>query len=154
MSRFPLNIPSLVSVLRRVRHGMTVGVRVMAHDAEGRLLLVKHSYTPGWCFPGGGVDLGESAEDAARREMREETNCTITGPLVLHGVFFNPQVGGRDHVVMFRTDAVAAGPKPKLGLEIIDIRFFAPAELPADLAPATARRLAEWRDGTPLPPVW
>ncbi|MFY8153424.1 MAG: DNA mismatch repair protein MutT, partial [Hyphomicrobiales bacterium] len=40
----------------RLMRGMTVGVRVAAFDAVGRVFLVKHTYTPGWYLPGGAVD--------------------------------------------------------------------------------------------------
>lgn len=144
----------LFPLLRRIRHGLTLGVRVIATDTDGRLLLVKHSYTPGWHLPGGGVDTGESAPAAALRELKEEANVEATGPLDLHGVFFNPRVGGRDHVVCFRTMGVKAGPTPAPGLEIIAVAFFPLHELPQDISPATGRRIAEWRGGLPLTADW
>lgn len=144
----------LLPLLRRIRHGLTLGVRVIATDSTGRLLLVRHSYVAGWHFPGGGVDLGESAPAAALRELKEETNAEATGPLTLHGVFFNPKVGGRDHVVCFRTEGVAAGPTPAPGLEIREVAFFPLESLPQDITPATARRVAEWRCGLPPSPDW
>ncbi len=49
-------------------------------DASGRVLLVKQlagPYAGAWLLPGGGVDDGESIEDALRREMEEETGCAL-----------------------------------------------------------------------------
>ena len=140
-------------LLRRLRHGMTLGVRVLAVDDAGRVLLVRHSYVAGWHLPGGGVDVGESAEAAARRELKEEANVEAHGPLALAGVFFNPRVGGRDHVVLFRTAGLIVGPRPERNLEIVAAEFFAPDALPEDLSPATARRVAEWR-GAPAGDRW
>ena len=50
--------------LTALRTRMTVGVRAVLIDGT-RVLLVKHTYTPGWQFPGGGVEPGETAETAA-----------------------------------------------------------------------------------------
>lgn len=144
---------AVFSLLRRLRHGMTVGVRVLAFDDAGRILLVRHTYVEGWHLPGGGVDLGESAEAAARRELREEANVEADGPLVTAGVFFNPRVGGRDHVVLFRATRLRVGPRPQPGVEIRAADFFALDALPEGLSGATRRRLAE-RDGAPASDRW
>ncbi|MGH2524933.1 MAG: NUDIX domain-containing protein, partial [Anaerolineales bacterium] len=50
---------------------LTVGVKLLL-VREGAILLVRHSYKPGWHLPGGGVKKGETLEQAARRETREE----------------------------------------------------------------------------------
>lgn len=143
----------LFPLLRRMRHGLTLGVRVLATDADDRLLLVRHGYTPGWHLPGGGVDVGESATAAAHRELMEETNAAVDGPLLLHGVFFNPRVGGRDHVVCFRA-RVTAGPPPAPNLEIREMGYFPFDALPDGTTPGTLRRIGEWRGALPLGEQW
>ncbi|MFG1478379.1 NUDIX domain-containing protein [Xanthobacter sp. V4C-4] len=140
-------------LLRRIRHGLTLGVRVLAVDGDDRLLLVRHTYTPGWHLPGGGVDLGESASAAARRELKEEADTEPVGALELHGIFFNPRVGGRDHVVCFHT-RVAGGPPPAPGLEIREVGYFPLSRLPREVTGGTLRRIAEWRGGMPLSAEW
>lgn len=59
-------------------------------DEDGRILLVNRVDNGLWALPGGGMELGESIEDCAIREVREETglDVEITG---LIGVYTNPR---------------------------------------------------------------
>nr|WP_246160158.1 NUDIX domain-containing protein [Aureimonas fodinaquatilis] len=122
---------------------MTLGTRIAAFDASGQIYLVRHTYYPGWCLPGGGIDAGEAAEQAARREMAEEGNLLCDGSMELIGIYFNRAASRRDHVLMFRADNVRQS-APHMGdREIAEGGFFALHELPEDTTPATRRRLAE-----------
>lgn len=61
-------------------------------DAAGRLLYTRRRYPPepgGWCFPGGGVEAGETVEEAAVREVWEETGVRVRVEGQL-GVFSSP----------------------------------------------------------------
>jgi 8-oxo-dGTP pyrophosphatase MutT (NUDIX family) len=58
---------------------MTLGVRALVLDARERVFLVRHTYVPGWHLPGGGVEHGETAMAALRKELREEGNIALTG---------------------------------------------------------------------------
>lgn len=144
----------LLPLVRRVQHGLTLGVRVIATDHDGRLLLVRHTYVRGWHLPGGAVDAGESALEAAVRELQEEANVVPAGPMELFGLYFNPRLARRDHVACFRASEILVGPTPQPNLEIAEVRFFALSEVPDELSPGTARRLTEWREGTPPGPRW
>ena len=79
---------------------VTLGVRAVVLDGTGGVLLVRHSYTPGWYLPGGGVDRGETAEAAVIRETREEAGILCLERPVLHGLFHNARLP-RDHVACY-----------------------------------------------------
>lgn len=136
-----------------LRNPYCVGVRVLVLEtmekgragARDSVLLVRHSYLPGWYLPGGGVDKGETMQEAARRELEEETGILAEGPLALLGVYLNRQGLGRDHVGLFLLRNWSAGPKYlQPNREIADAAFFPLDSLPEDISPATARRLQDW----------
>ncbi len=98
-------------------------------DADGRIWLLRRTLHEGagrWTFPGGYVELGESVEDAARRETREEMEIDIElGDLV--GVYSR----ATERTVLVVFDARALG-VPRETEEASEVRAFAPAELPWD----------------------
>ena len=72
---------------RQVR-GLTLGTRTAVIDAQSRVLLVRHTYAPGWMLPGGGVERGETLADAALRELREEAAVIAEEEPRLFGMYF------------------------------------------------------------------
>ena len=67
------------------------GAAACIRDNEGRILLVRRGDEENmWSLPGGGMDPGESLEDAAVREVREETGL-IVEPTALIGVYSSPE---------------------------------------------------------------
>ena len=131
----------------------TRGVKVMAYDGAGRLLLVRHSYGRSdlWMLPGGGIGRRETPEAAARREVLEELGCGLDALRPL-GVFHATAEGRRDTVHLFRAELVG-DPRPD-GVEVADAAFFPPDALPEATSPATRRRVAELLGGRVVDRVW
>jgi 8-oxo-dGTP pyrophosphatase MutT (NUDIX family) len=152
---------ALEPVIRRVLHfywrfarGLTLGVRAVVIDPQGRVFLVKHSYVAGWHLPGGGVETTETVWDALARELLEEGGITAVGPPALHGIFFNAKVSRRDHVAVFVVREFVQDGGPRHPREIIGHGFFAPDALPADTTRGTRARLAEVLDGASASERW
>lgn len=152
---------ALEPALRRVLHfywrfarAMTLGVRALVIDGEGRIFLVKHSYVSGWHLPGGGVEAGETLVEAAARELREEGNIELTAPPRLHGIFFNSRASRRDHVALFVVSAFRQVAAPVPDREIVAHGFFAADALPNDTTAATRARIVEVLGGAPVSERW
>ncbi|WP_307719461.1 MULTISPECIES: NUDIX domain-containing protein [Rhodoplanes] len=148
-------------VLRRVLHlwwrlsrGLTLGVRALVIDPEGRVFLVRHSYVSGWYLPGGGVEIGETLGEALVRELSEEGNLHLTGAATLHGVYLNARVSRRDHVALFVVRDFVQPAPPRPNREIVAAGFFPVDALPADTTRGTRARLAEVLDGAPVTEHW
>ena len=111
-----------------ITRGMTLGVRVIVENKHGEILIVKHSYVQGWHLPGGGVDLGEDVENAARREIFEETGISELDDLKFLGLDFNKAVSRRDHVAYFKA-STKQNETGQQTAEILESRFAAIDEL-------------------------
>lgn len=126
----------------RMRKPRLAGCRVLALDAAGRVLLVRHSYGSGkWMPPGGGLRRGEDVLAAARRELLEETGCSLDWALhlelaeeVLHGA------ENAVHVVAGMTRDTPRADRR----EIIAAAFFEVHALPDHMPAMFRARLPGW----------
>ena len=116
------------------------GASAVIRNGQGELLLQQRRHPAGsWCFPGGLMELGESTEETARREVFEETALTL-GKLRLIGVY-----SGGDHLCSapngdewYVVNAAYACDEFEGEAQIHDgesaaLRWFAPEEIPEGL---------------------
>lgn len=133
---------------------LTLGSRVMVVDGD-KVLLVRHTYVPGWQFPGGGVSPGESLETAGARETLEETGYRVTGPMELFGLYHNKsRVTDRDHVAFYVARHFEKAFDRKPDREIAEIGWFDRHSLPDKVTPATSQRIDEFFDGIERRDTW
>jgi ADP-ribose pyrophosphatase YjhB (NUDIX family) len=137
----------------RINRGMTLGVRGVALDDQGRVLLVRHTYVEGWFLPGGGVESGETAVHALTREMAEEAGVELTAAPTLLGFYSNAAVFRNDHVLLYRINAWRPCPPTSEG-EIAERGFFPVDALPEGVSNATRARLQELFAGGPPSEYW
>ncbi|WP_428650765.1 NUDIX domain-containing protein [Roseibium sp.] len=149
LSRFPKGwTKKLVQGAGLLRNPYTLGVRVIVEDTHSRVLLVRHSYLPGWYLPGGGVEAGETLEEAARREVLEEAGVLARDRPALLNIYLDEEATGRDHVGLFHMASWhEADNFLRPSAEILEAAFFGHESLPEDVSAATARRLGEFRSG-------
>lgn len=131
---------------------LQAGASVLLEDERGRLLLQRRADCHLWGYHGGAVELDEVVEEAAKRELFEETGLHAES-LELFGVFSGPEmhfvypngdeVSNIDHV--YRCTAWTGTPRPQPG-EVEELRFFAWDELPPDeeLASMNIPALRAW----------
>jgi 8-oxo-dGTP pyrophosphatase MutT (NUDIX family) len=137
-----------------LRRGLTIGVRAIVRSNDGKFLLVRHTYMPGWYFPGGGVEKGQTAEQSLRYELRQETGLQIVGKPIMHGLFYNNNVSKRDHVLAYQCDVQGGLEAKPRSMEIAEIGYFSFEDLPQDIDPGTARRIREIVSGDERTEVW
>ena len=120
---------------------LQVGASVILEDETGRILLQLRHDNHCWGYPGGSVELDEVVEDAARRELLEETGL-VAGEMSLFGIFSGPEYHyvypNGDEVsnidIVFLCRDYEGELKCEAG-ETDELRFFGPHELPENLSP-------------------
>ncbi len=129
---------------------LQVGASVIVEDEAGRILLQLRSDNHCWGYAGGSVELDEVVEEAARRELYEETGLTAE-KLELFGIF-----SGKDtHYIYPNGDEVSnvdivyicreySGELKCQDGEVDALRFFDPDDLPENLSPPIVKPLMKW----------
>jgi ADP-ribose pyrophosphatase YjhB (NUDIX family) len=99
----------------------------IVHDSDDRILLIRRAYPPGegmWSIPGGFVDLGETVEHAAIRELQEELEVEIELTDLI-GVYSKP-----DQRTVVMVYAATTRGTPVRTEEALEVRAFEPTEIP------------------------
>ena len=99
-------------------------------ERDGRVLLGRRGHDPSrglWDLPGGFVDEYEHPLDALHRELREETGLEIE-PVELLGIWMQPYDGR--NVLCLTWLARPTGGVERAGDDLVELRWFAPDELP------------------------
>ena len=123
----------------------TVDIIIEIEKEDGRqgIVLIKRKYPPyGWALPGGFVDYGESLEQAAVREAKEETSLDIQLQCQMH-TYSDPKRDPRKHTISTVFIAQAKG-NPVARDDAQEIKVFSKDELKFPLAFDHEKILADY----------
>jgi len=114
-------------------------------DRPGRpIVLIERAHPPlGWAVPGGFVDVGETLEQAAVREAKEETGLDVRLTALL-GIYSDPRRDPRGHTVTAVYVSEASG-TPKAADDAKTCRICMPDNLPVPLVFDHALVLDDYR---------
>lgn len=116
-----------LAIVHTLAPSYTVGAICIVERADGRILLVRHSYRNAWGFPGGLLGRGETPADGAVREAREEVDIGIE-------VVGEPAVvvapDARRVDIVFRCRTAEADNVRAIPPEVTDVGWFSPDALP------------------------
>lgn len=118
-------------------------------EIEGGIVLVQRKNPPpGWALPGGFVDYGESLEEAARREAKEETSLDVES-LVQFGAYSDPARDPRQHTISVVFTGRGKG-ELRAGDDAKGVHVFTSENIPGDLAFDHGRILKDYFGGRRL----
>lgn len=143
---------ALTLAIRAFRTPVSFGTNAVVEERGGRVILVRHRYMPGLCFPGGGVGAGEPPEAAMLRELNEEIGLTRAGQVEFIALYTRKVWWTTNVIALYRVRGAEINFRPNL--EISEMVAVDPHAPPDDTSPATRRRLAELTGAAPVSPYW
>jgi len=131
-----------------------VGAGVVVRDTQGRVLLERRSDCGYWGLLGGRIEKGESVEQAAVREVKEESGLDVRITRLL-GVYSEPTEGrivaysetDIIQLVDIVVEAEILGGELTRSTESEELRFFVLDQLPSEIVPPARRALQDCADG-------
>ena len=121
-------------------------------EKDDKILLVRHSYMPGWLLPGGGVGRGEPADAAILRELKEEIGLVRAAPPELFALYTRKVGWVTNVIVLYRFKDAEFVFTPNW--EIRAVQFTDPANPPPGTPRSVATRLKEVAGLQPPSPFW
>ena len=127
-------MPSGKYVYDYPRPAVTVDIVIVTREAKPRVLLIRRGHPPFegmWATPGGFIEMDESLEDAARRELFEETGVRMKDLVQLH-TFGDPKRDprGRNISVAYLALVNADDLQPHAGDDAAEVGWFSLARPP------------------------
>jgi 8-oxo-dGTP diphosphatase len=108
-------------MLYKMQHAPYVTVDMIIERPDGIIMIERSNPPYGWALPGGFVDYGETLENAAIRETKEETDLKLLNPKQL-GAYSNPKRDPRFHTIAVAFVAKGVG-QPKSGDDAKDLKI-------------------------------
>ncbi len=124
--------------------GLTVDI-IIELDEGGFVLIERRNPPHGWAIPGGFVERGETVENAAIREAREETGLDVEILRQFH-VYSDPERDPRSHTVAVVFIARASG-RPMAASDAAGARICTADDLPEPIVFDHARILGDYIEG-------
>ena len=134
-------------LVRSTQTSFTVSAAAIISNEKEEVLLLNHVLRPfsGWGFPGGFLEKGEQADDAIRREIREEIGIEISHLKL----YTNRTVGTHIEILFF---ARARGEPRINSAEIMDFAWHDPASVPEEIAHSYTRQVIKEAASHPIGP--
>jgi ADP-ribose pyrophosphatase YjhB (NUDIX family) len=147
-------VPEYLRQLRALAGSMPIlvcGASVIVENDKGEILLILRRDNQCWAYPGGCVDIDEVVEEAAKRELMEETGLTAES-LELFGVFSGKELRyvypHGDEIsnvdIVYRCNDYTGEARADL-VESDDARFFAVHNLPENISPPCVPALEQYK---------
>ncbi len=152
---FVYDVLSFLNNARALVHALTDPIDFGVHaivEQDGKIVLIRQSFSRGWRFPGGGVGHREPGPAAILRELREEIGLTRSREPELFGLYLRPILLGTNLIALYRVRDAEFAFKP--GFEVKEMLLADPAAPPPGTIEPIRRRLLEVTGSVSQDAMW